>query len=182
MSTRFLECGPRRVPPTHHHRVVRPARSGRVYVTELPGTGLLEHALPFVDWSDAYAVDIPGNQRRRDPQEWADAVFRAPSPWVVRALFGARELLVRTVGIERGDRHVFDTVARTECEVLVGVDQGHLGFRSSVLVEVDRVVLSTVVELRNRRGRAYFGLVRRIHPMVVRRMLARAARTMAASA
>ena len=86
------------------------------------------------------------------------------------------------MGIERGGRHVFDTVSRTEHEVLLGADQAHLGFRASVLVEADRVVLSTVVELRNRRGRAYFALVRRLHPWSCAAMLARAAQKMAASA
>ncbi len=166
----------------HHARFVRPAECGRVYATQLPTTRLLAHPLPFVDWSDAYAVGIPIGEPRRDPQEWADAVFRSPPPLVTRVLFAARELLVRGVGIERGGRHVFNTVARTEDEVLLGADQAHLGFRASVLVDVDRVVLSTVVELRNRRGRAYFAIVRRIHPMVVRGMLARAAKQMAASA
>jgi hypothetical protein len=141
---------------------------------------LLEHALPVVHWSDAFAVAIPPGGRR-DPQEWADAVFRAPPSPVVRILFGARELLVRCVGIERGSRHVFDTIARTRHEVLIGTDQAHLGFRASVLVEQHRVVLTTVVELRNRRGRAYFALVRLVHPVVVRRGLARAAHRMAVS-
>ena len=165
----------------HHRRFVRPAESGRVYATQLPTTRLLAHPLPFVDWSDAYAVGIPIGERRRDPQEWADAVFRSPPPRITRVLFAARELLVRGVGIERGGRHVFNTVSRTEHEVLLGADQAHLGFRASVFVEVDRVVLSTVVELRNRRGRAYFALVRRLHPIVVRGMLNRAAQKMAAS-
>jgi len=165
----------------HHRRFVRPAESGRVYATQLPTTRLLAHPLPFVDWSDAYAVGIPIGERRRDPQEWADAVFRSSPPFITRVLFAARELLVRGVGIERGGRHVFNTVSRTEHEVLLGADQAHLGFRASVLVEVDRVVLSTVVELRNRRGRAYFAIVRRLHPIVVRGMLTRAAKEMAAS-
>ena len=121
------------------------------------------------------------DQPSRDPQDWADAVFRAPPSPLVRLLFGARELAVKAVGIERGGRHVFDTVARSQHEVLLGADQEHLAFRASVLVQPDRVVLSTIVELRNRRGRAYFALVRRVHPFVVRRMLARAARTMSAS-
>lgn len=166
----------------HHVRFARPGRSGRVYATELPVTRLLTRPMRFIDWSDAYAVGLSAGAPRRDAQEWADAVFRAPPPPGARLLFGARELLVRAVGIERGGRHVFDTVARTDNEVLLGVDQAHLGFRASVLVDADRVVVSTVVELHNRRGRAYFALVRRIHPIVVRRMLARAARTMAVSA
>jgi hypothetical protein len=186
MEEEEMSAQPQSVRPAvgleHHRRFVRPAECGRVYATQLPSTRLLAHPLPFVDWSDAYAVAIPTDGRRRDPQEWADAVFRSPPPFLTRFLFGARELLVRVVGIERGGRHVFNTVSRTEHEVLLGADQEHLGFRASVLVDVDRVVLSTVVELRNRRGRAYFALVRRIHPLIVRGMLARAARTMAASA
>lgn len=166
----------------HHRRFVRPAECGRVYATQLPATRLLAHPLEFVDWSDAYAVGIPIGERSRDPQEWADAVFRSPPSFLTRVLFGARELVVRAVGIERGGSHVFDTVSRTDHEVLLGADQEHLGFRASVLVEADRVVLSTVVELRNRRGRAYFAIVRRIHPSVVRGMLARAAKQMAVSA
>jgi uncharacterized protein DUF2867 len=165
-----------------HHRFVRPAEAGRVYATQLPATRLLAHPMRYVDWSDAYAVGFPIDAPRRDPQEWADALFRASPPVITRVLFGARDVLVRAVGIERAGRHVFDTVARTDHEVLLGVDQEHLGFRASVLVEPDRVVLSTVVELRNRRGRAYFALVRRLHPLVVRGMLSRAARTMAAAA
>ena len=70
-------------------------------------------------------------------------------------------------------------MARTDDEVLLGVDQSHLAYRASVLVEPDRVVLSTVVDLRNRRGAAYFAVVRKVHPFVVRTMLTRAARTMA---
>ena len=166
--------------PEIHPRFARPAPSGRVFATRPPSTALLAHALPVVDWSDAFAVAIPVGGRR-DPQAWADAVFRAtPSP-VVRILFAARELVARTVGIERGGRHVFDTISRTQREVLLGTDQAHLGFRASVLVESHRVVLTTIVELRNRRGRAYFALVRLIHPVVVRRMLARAADAMEVS-
>jgi hypothetical protein len=66
--------------------------------------------------------------------------------------------------------------------VLLGIDQSHLGFRASVLLESRRVVLSTVVRVHNRRGRAYSAVVRRLHPLVVRTMLARAARTVAPQA
>ncbi len=154
---------------------------GRAYPTPVPATALLDGALPRVDWSDAYAVPVPIDGPRHDPQEWADAIFSAPPPWV-RALFGVRQVLVRLVGIEPGGRDVFATVDWRPDEVLVGVDQQHLGFRASVLVEPGRVVLSTVVQLRNRRGRAYSSLVRRIHPWVVRGMVTRAARRLAVPA
>ena len=94
----------------------------------------------------------------------------------MRVLFGLREALARAVGIEGGGRHVFDTLSWSPSEVLLGIDQRHLAFRASVLVAGDRVVLSTVVDVRSGRGRAYSALVRRIHPIVVRTLLGRAAR------
>lgn len=169
---------------TEHLQSLRLVRQGHAlhpHAVPLPSTPLLAQSLPRVDWADAYAVPVPWEGPRRDPEEWVDAVFHEPPPWV-RLLFGVRELLVRMVGIERGGRHVFDTVSRRSDEILLGVDQRHLGYRASMLVERDRVVLSTVVELRNRRGAAYFALVRRIHPLIVRGMLARAARTLAVAA
>ncbi len=163
------------------HRFVRRARSPRPCLVSLPRSPLLAHALPQTDWSDAYAVQVPRDAPRRNPQEWADAIFHAPPLWI-KVLFGVRELLVRAVGIEQGGEHAFDTVSRTADEVLLGVDQRHLSFRASVLIERDRVVLTTLVQLRNRRGAAYFALVRRVHPIIVRSVLARAGRVMAGPA
>jgi hypothetical protein len=142
-------------------------------------TALLAGALPRVDWTDAYAVAaLPGTPL--DPQAWADAVFREPPRWVVAAL-GLRELLVGLVGIERAGRSAFDTLARTDDEVLLGADASHLDFRASVRREPDRVVLTTVVQRHNRRGRVYSALVRPVHPTVVRAMLNRAARRLSRS-
>jgi hypothetical protein len=134
---------------------------------------LLLCTLLRVDWSDAFAVAVPFGTRGRPPEIWADAIFRGP-PLSVRALFTLRDVLVRCCGIEPGTRRAFDLVAWSPDEVLVGIDQRHLAFRASVLVQPDRVVVSTVVEVRNRRGRAYSAVVRRIHPWVLRTMLARA--------
>ena len=161
-------------------RLIRPARPGRVYSVAVPGTPLLARALPYVDWSDAYAVLPLAPSSGRHPQEWAEAIFHSPPVWV-RLLLGLREAAVGLVGIERGGPHAFDTVSWSANEVLLGIDQSHLAFRASVLVEPGRVVVSTVVEVRNRRGLVYSALVRPIHPLVVRGMLARAARTMAAA-
>ncbi|WP_037068760.1 DUF2867 domain-containing protein [Pseudonocardia acaciae] len=143
----------------------------------VPATPLLADALPRVDFSDAHAVSCrPGLPA--DPQVWADAVFRDPPKWVV-ALLGLREAIVGLVGIARGGWKSFDTVARSEDEVLLGADERHLDFRASVLREPDRVVVGTVVRLHSARGRAYFALVRPVHPVIVRAMLTRAARRLA---
>ena len=151
---------------------VRVRRGGAVAVPR-PSTPLLACTLLRVDWSDAFAVAVPFGARGRPPEVWADAIFRGP-PRSVRVLFAVRAVLVRLCGIEPGTRRAFDLVAWSPDEVLLGIDQRHLAFRASVLVRPDCVVVSTIVEVRNRRGRAYSALVRRIHPWVVRTMLARA--------
>ncbi len=160
-------------------RLLRAFEVPRSIATAPPRTPLISGALPRVDWTDAYAVRaLPGMPA--DPQVWADAVFRDPPRWVLAAL-GLRELLVGLVGIDRSGAGAFDTLARTEDEVLLGTDSNHLDFRASVRREPDRVVLTTVVQLHNRRGRAYFALVRAVHPTIVRAMLTRAARRLSGS-
>jgi hypothetical protein len=155
-------------------RLLRALGAPRARAVPPPRTALLDGALPRVDWSDAHAVEALRGMPH-DPQAWADAVFRDPPRWVLAAL-GLREALVGLVGIARGGRGAFDTVARADDEVLLGSDSNHLDFRASVRREPHRVVLTTVVQVHNRRGRAYWTLVRPIHPIVVRAMLNRAAR------
>jgi hypothetical protein len=160
-------------------RLLRALEVPRSTAIAAPRTPLISGALPRVDWTDAHAVRVLRGMPT-DPQVWADAVFRDPPRWVLAAL-GLRELLVGLVGIDRSGASAFDTLARTEEEVLLGTDSDHLDFRASVRREPDRVVLTTVVQLHNRRGRVYSALVRPVHPIVVRAMLNRAARRLSGS-
>lgn len=160
-------------------RLLRSLEAPRAGAIEPSRSGLIASALPRVDWSDAQAVAVfPGMPL--DPQTWADAVFRDPPSWVGSAL-GLRERLVGLVGIQRNEPDAFDTLTRTDDEVLLGADANHLDFRASVRREPDRVVLSTVVQVHNGRGRAYSALVRAVHPTIVRAMLNRAARRLSGS-
>lgn len=160
-------------------RLLRRGMAPGARAVPVPQTELLAGALPRIDWSDAHAVpcrrDAPA-----DPQAWVDAVFHDPPGWVVAAL-RLREALVGLVGIDRSGPHAFTPLRRTADEILLGTDERHLDLRASVRREPERVVVSTVVQLHNRRGRAYFALVRLVHPAIVRAMLNRAARRIAAA-
>ncbi|MFG1925445.1 DUF2867 domain-containing protein [Cryptosporangium sp. NPDC048952] len=125
------------------------------------------------DLVDAYAVRLT-DAHPRDPHAWAKAVFFDPPPWV-RVALGVRNALVGLIGVERGDRSSFATESATDREVLLGTDAGHLDFRASVLVDTDRVVLSTHARPVRTRGTIYLLPVRALHPLVVRAMLSRAA-------
>ncbi len=147
---------------------------GNMSAREAVGTvsTLARGSLDRVDRQDAWTVELePGMPT--DPQAWADSVFRSPPRWV-QALLRLRNALVRVVGIEPGDPSVFDTLERTDEEVLLGADERHLDFRGSVRVSDGAVTLSTVVRMNNRRGRLYMLVVWPIHERVVRSMLRRA--------
>ncbi|WP_309132386.1 DUF2867 domain-containing protein [Brevibacterium sp.] len=170
-------------PPSRPHRLSRYARllrrleSPRAHEVDVEQTGLTVGSLPRVDFSDVFAIE-----RRRetssDADEWAEAIFDDPPRWV-SALMTIRERLVGYFGFDQESAEMFTPIARTDDEVLFGVDAGHLDFRTSVRCESEQVVLSGAVTMHNLRGRIYFALVRPIHPFVIRAMLNRAARRLA---
>ncbi|MEV6600804.1 DUF2867 domain-containing protein [Actinoplanes sp. NPDC051346] len=153
--------------------------SVRVKAVPMPTSTLLPGAIDRPDLADAFALRVPPGTTT-DPQDWADAIFRNP-PRAVVALLRLRNRLVTPFGIERGDESAFDTIARTDREVLLGTDAGHLDFRAGVLVEPDAdgttVTVSTLAATRSRAGRAYLAVVRLVHPLVVRAMLRHAGLT-----
>lgn len=160
------------------HRLIEShaARAAPIPADAHLARGAFEHT----DLADAWRVALrPGHPT--DPQAWADATFRDAPPWVL-ALLGLRNLLVPLIGVERGDEHSFDTLERTAHEVVLGTDAGHLDFRVSVLVADDSVTLSTVARQKSRAGRCYLGVVRPVHPVVVRAMLTRASRRLSRAA
>lgn len=166
-----------RAEPTAEPRLARAMARAvdaeRARPVPVPTTFLLASALPRIDFSDAHAVVArPGMPT--DPQTWAEALFHDPPAWIAGAM-GLRESVAGALGLKRGGDSLFAVVARSDDEVLLGADDKHLDFRASVLRQDDRVVVSTVVQLHNACGRAYFAPVRLVHPLMVRAMLTRAA-------
>jgi hypothetical protein len=91
----------------------------------------------------------------------------------------ARNVVVAPLGLKapRSAARGFPKLDGDEREVLLGLDDRHLDFRVSVLVQDGTLTFATRVRLRNRLGRAYFAPVRLVHPLVVRAMVARALST-----
>jgi hypothetical protein len=149
-------------------------RNGTVREVTVPPSPMAERTLPRVDYADAFAVPLPPDAPR-DPEAIASRVFHSPPNWVLAAM-GVRNALVRAVGLKTpgSTRTGFPLLDRDEREVVLGLDDRHLDFRVSVLVEGDTAVVATRVWLRNALGRAYFAPVRIVHPVVVRAMMARA--------
>lgn len=159
-------------------RLLRRAAGPRASKVPIPEEAtLLRAAMDHPSLADAYAVSRPPAVTT-DPAAWVEAVFHDPPAWVM-ALLRLRNMLVRVVGIPPGDESAFAVLERTEREALLGTDERHLDFRSSVLVDDRAVTVSTVARPHHAVGRGYLAIVGLIHPTVVRAMLGRAARSMA---
>ncbi|CAM5784497.1 DUF2867 domain-containing protein [Cellulomonas persica] len=138
------------------------------------------------DYADVTIIRLPTGAPT-DPGTWATTTFspRTAPAWV-RVALGLRQLLVPLIGVPRAPRETFavDEVVAEPAggEALIVADDRHLDFRCGVAVDATAglVAVTTNVRLHNRRGRLYFLPVRALHPVVVRSMLKRAARVLAA--
>jgi hypothetical protein len=164
--------------PSRHSRWVRLLRrffAPKPKAVEIPAAAaLVRSAFAAPDLADAFQIPR-GIGTPTNPQAWSDAIFRDPPGWVT-GLLGLRNQLVRFVGIRKGTSHAFDTVAVDGEELLLGTDDDHLDFRASIVVTENTVTLSSVARVNNRPGRAYLLVIGVVHPVIVRSMLARAAR------
>ncbi|QTV79622.1 DUF2867 domain-containing protein [Microbacterium sp. NIBRBAC000506063] len=133
------------------------------------------------DYGDVLLASLPP-RASRDPRAWAETMFSPRStPWPVKALFGIRMVLVPLLGLRPAPRGVFDVREVKGEEALLAFDDDHLDFRCAVAVDptAEIVRVTTVVRLRNGRGRLYFAPVSLLHPFVVHAMLRRARRILA---
>ncbi|MEU1628141.1 DUF2867 domain-containing protein [Streptomyces sp. NPDC020096] len=148
----------------------------------IPDDSCLPAQLPRTDFADAYTVRVPPGTSA-DPNEWARRVFADPPSWI-RGLLRLRDRLVSLLGLKPNDYEAltpFPVLHRTDREVILGRDDRHLDFRSSVHVAQSptdvRITVSTVVNFHNLFGRLYFLPVRPLHARMVRTLLRHAAST-----
>ncbi|HYD95450.1 MAG TPA: DUF2867 domain-containing protein [Noviherbaspirillum sp.] len=161
--------------------------------TAFPLETSIRHCFSRTDLADAFSILLPAGASS-DPERLAHVVFGAQAPWV-GALMRVRDLVMARFGVKTsaelqadagssaGRRlGIFRIYRRSDTEIVLGEDDGHLDFRLSVLVRaqpsgaVRELVVSTVVHCHNRLGRAYLAVIKPFHKQVVRSSLNRAAR------
>jgi len=162
--------------------------------TALPPDAGIADLYPQADLADAFQIALPATATR-DPEALARFVWANQAPWVGR-LMHLRDLLVAAFGLKTsqqlaqgdgGGTHarigIFKVYAVAQREIVMGEDDTHLDFRVSMLLRPAAgpgpgaavLVTTTVVHCHNLLGRAYIGLIRPFHRMVVRSGLRRAA-------
>jgi len=162
--------------------------------TAIPTTSLLQSMLASASFADAYETSLA--EATLTPTEIFLKASRATPSWV-EALMILRNRIVRRMGLKdvgsmrgssRGSTHgceigdragIFNVLASTDSELLLGIDDKHLDVRVSVFkCQQDNkrgYVVSTVVHVHNLLGRIYMLPVGWIHPLVVQSMMRRAA-------
>jgi Protein of unknown function (DUF2867) len=140
-----------------------------------PIDGLLPGALPRAEHVDAFATPVlPGDPAT--PEGWSllslETVPRwvAGAMWLRHAIVRPFGLLVPTAGMDLGPM-AFPKLARTDTEILYGLNDKHLDFRVVLRVADGTATFATMVQVNNALGRVYWSVVRRIHPFVVRSLL-----------
>ena len=164
-----------------------------------PRTPLLDGALARIDFADAFRARLPAGAPA-DPDAVASAlvdVFETQP--AMRFILRLRDAIVRPFGLTSSDTFktpaphsfrpgerspLFRVLARNDDEILFGEDDSHLDFRLSILVERGPsgafLTLTTVVQMNNWLGRAYFAVVRWGHRIIVPALMRRAVRKLVA--
>jgi hypothetical protein len=150
---------------------------------------------------DAFAVALPAHgSRQYTPDALARALFCSPPSWFsllmwirdrVMSIFGVKtsteiQAAAEKTGVET--IAVFPIVLSTENETIVGENDSHLNFQTSILIREHQLsaagdkdsdgrgkemVATTVVHCQGFLGKAYITIIKPFHVLIVKYSLAR---------
>ena len=93
-----------------------------------------------VDYCDSYRIKKTTDE---NVEELAAQLFDAPKwPKLVRGLMKTRDFIVRPLGLKTAKEtqpdKIFPVIARTENEIIMGINERHLNFRVSILTDREK--------------------------------------------
>jgi hypothetical protein len=156
-----------------------------VSLKEIPSKSIILEGFGSVDYFDSYVVTKSTNL---SVDKIAAEIFRISGIGAV--LMKIRDSIVRLFGLavsgnkaQERDYYptgsklmIFTVLARNENEIVMGEDDKHLKFRTSVFVdrvnrEDTKVYLTTIVKFNNWGGKLYFIPVKPVHKILVKSQL-----------
>lgn len=155
----------------------------------LPEGSLVLSAFERPDYADAYRIRIR-SPHLAEVDAYTYALLSNTPDWV-ETLMRTRDRAAGMIGLKTAphqdkplpsrfvagvDVGLFRVFGRSDEEILLGQDDRHLDFRFSVFrqqddEDVQYMVVSTVVQMNNLLGRAYFVPVRLFHRSIVKAMM-----------
>jgi hypothetical protein len=169
----------------------------KIIEVDFPQNSLLNDDRHTYHYIDCFKGSITDIKNAITPTEISNAFFISIPNWA-QLLLRLRDRIVGIFGLKtsgdidkidelntrnykKGDRlgylKVFDI---NNSELVFGMDDKHLDFRGSLLIEPTEVekqkmlTISTVVKYNNWFGRVYFFMIKSLHKVIVKAMLKRA--------
>lgn len=168
--------------------------SKQIRSVALPDESHIAPLFENANLADAYAATIPGDGPY-DIRALAEATLGHPDIWV-RGLMSLRDAIMSRFGVktsrqildrrqDQGGEHIdfFPILWQSEREIVVGEDDRHLNFRTSLMLrrmpdQIDEeLIIATAVHCHNRLGRVYLATIAPFHRLVIRSCLRKAVTT-----
>jgi len=149
------------------------------YSPVLPDNSIIAKDFKSIDYQDVYGIQVPG----KITIDEAMAYSFGKTPGWTKVLLYIRNRIVEPLGLKTEkeilkpeNTLLFTILYRNETEVVLGEEDSHLDFRTSLRVEplsdtTTNVYSSTLVHYNNRLGRIYFFFVKPFHKIIVKSML-----------
>jgi hypothetical protein len=120
-----------------------------------------------VNYCDSYRVKKPAGE---DLEKITGQIFHMPK-WA-NMLMKIRHHIVRPFGLKTGkeiDAKIFPVIYQTEDEIVMGIDDKHLNFRVSILIDKTKTYIytTTIVQYNNTLGKVYFFFIKPFHKLIV---------------
>jgi len=144
--------------------------------TTVPQNSIISTDFPKINYCDSYRITKSTNDT---VEEITAAIFNLPK-WV-NGLMAIRNSIVAIFGL-KSDKKVkeeqttyFTIIEQNENEIVMGENDKHLDFRTSVFVDRANsfIYLTTIVHYNNFWGRAYFFFIKPFHKIIIRSILKR---------
>ena len=141
----------------------------------IPANSTIANGFGSIDYQDIYTIKQHAN---KSAEEISKGIFTMPG-WV-DLLFRLRNGIISIFGLKTPERRVgsdsiFTVIENRDEEIVMGEDDKHLNFRTSILKDKSKGTLSliTVVHYNNVWGRIYFFPVKPFHRLIVKAGLKR---------
>jgi len=145
-------------------------------LTTIPENSVITSGFDKIDYFDTYRVVKITND---NAEKIAAEIFKLPN-WALW-LMKIRDFIVGFFGLKTSkEKRVeqatyFQTIVQNENEIVMGENDKHLDFRTSVLVDREKsfIYLITVVCFNNFLGKIYFLTIKPFHKIIVKSILNR---------
>ena len=152
--------------------------------TAIPEKSIIANGFDSIDYFDTYRIVCSTSG---SVEEITAQIFKRNLPKWAKWLMYIRASIVWIFGLKSGRKMmreeqsaIFPVIEQNENEIVSGINDKHLDFRVSVLIDRKNafIYLTTIVHFNNFWGRMYFLPIKPFHNMIIKSMLRKDAKTL----